>query len=69
VSCTAEVSEALAALPWVEPASITTDRKTRQVRFAVKDRKAFDPDAVTEVIAKKGFKGAKVLTGLAGPQS
>lgn len=68
MSCTAEVSEALATLPWVEPASITTDRKTRQVRFAVKDRKAFDPDAVAEAIARKGFKGARMLTGLAGPK-
>jgi hypothetical protein len=68
VSCTAEVSEALATLPWVEPATITTDRKSRQVRFAVKDRTAFDPGAVTEAIAGKGFKGARMLTGLAGPQ-
>lgn len=62
------MSEALATLPWVEPATITTDRKSRQVRFAVRDRKAFDPDAATEAIARKGFKGARMLTGLAGPQ-
>lgn len=68
MDCPAKVSEAVATLPWVEPASIVADRRIRQVRFAVSDPKQFDPAAVTDVIARKGYRGARLLTGLAAPE-
>jgi len=61
-SCAQEVTEGLALLPWVDAESIQPDRKARQVRFRVKDRAAFDMEAVKETIARKGFKDVKLLT-------
>ncbi len=62
-TCPGRVREALAGLPWVVPASITPDRATRQVRFAVADRAAFDLAAVQDAIGRKGFKGVTLLAG------
>jgi copper chaperone CopZ len=62
-SCTEHVTEGLAMLPWVDKHSIHADRQLRQVRFTVKDRAAFDLDAVRETIARKGYKGVTLLTG------
>jgi copper chaperone CopZ len=62
-SCPQKVAEGLALLPWVDTESIHPDRKLKQVRFRVKEKAAFDADAVKETIARKGFKGVLVLTG------
>ena len=57
------MSAALATLPWVESQTIAADRKTRQVKFTVKERAEFDPEKVKEVISKHGYSGAAVLKG------
>jgi hypothetical protein len=57
------VSEALATLPWVEPSSIQADRRTRQAKFTVKDRTAFDMAAVQEVIHRAGYRRTHLLKG------
>lgn len=57
------MSEAVATLPWVESSSIRADRKTRQVRFTIKSRSAFNPQAVIDVIAKHGYRRARHLAG------
>jgi hypothetical protein len=58
------VRAALATLPWVEPDSIQPDRGLRQVKFAVKDRKQFDFEAIKSALAEKGYdEGTKILTG------
>jgi len=62
-TCPQKVAEGLALLPWVDAESIHPDRKLKQVRFRVKDRAAFDPEAVKETIARKGFKVALILAG------
>ena len=54
---------ALATLPWVETDSIKADKDVMQVRFAVSDPKQYDEAAIIEVIKKKGYDGAKRLTG------
>ena len=61
-SCPEKVSEGLALLPWVDADSIQADRKLKQVRFRVKDRAAFDGEAVKETVARKGFKNVQILT-------
>src|SRR5207237_725801 len=62
-SCPVKVAEGLAMLPWVDAESIQPDRKSKQVRFRVKDRAAFDIEAVKETIARKGFKNVQLLAG------
>ena len=57
------MSDALAALPWVEPDSIQPSREKRQVRFTVKDRSKFDLDEAEKALAKAGYAGNKLLTG------
>jgi hypothetical protein len=61
------VAEALAALPWVEARTIYADRATRQVRFAVHDRAAFDEAAVVDVVRRAGYRGARRLVGPTDP--
>lgn len=34
-----------------------------QVKFAVKDPKSYDDMAIVEVLKKKGYSGAKKMTG------
>jgi hypothetical protein len=60
------VAEALATLPWVEPDSIRPDPKARQVRFTVRDRPAFDMEALRAATAKKGYSKVTLLTGPTG---
>lgn len=60
-SCPGKVAEGLALLPWVDAESIQPDRKKQQVRFRVKDKAAFDPDAVKDTVSRKGFKGVQIL--------
>lgn len=57
------MADALATLPWVEKDRIQADRKTRQVKFTVTDRAAFDPAAVRDVIKRKGYSRTEVLKG------
>jgi hypothetical protein len=57
------VARTLAALPWVEPETIAASRKTRQVKFTVKDRAAFDPEEVKKTIRAAGYPRAAVLAG------
>jgi hypothetical protein len=49
------VRKALGTLPWVEQASVVTDVPTREVRFNLKDRKAFDEKALVETLKEQRF--------------
>ena len=62
-SCPQKVAEGLALLPWVDSDSVQPDRKLKQVRFRVKDRSAFDVEALKDVISRKGFKDVQILAG------
>ena len=44
--CPVSVSEALAALTWIDSATIQTDGKLRQVKFAVTDPARFDLEEI-----------------------
>jgi hypothetical protein len=57
------VSKALTTLPWVEAETIQADRKTRQVKFTVKDRTKFNMDEVTQALGDRYGDGVRVLTG------
>ncbi|HME90506.1 MAG TPA: hypothetical protein VKE49_03730 [Myxococcaceae bacterium] len=52
--------KALATLPWVEQASIQTDVNTREVRFNLTDKKAFDAEAVKAALKEQSFPAAEV---------
>jgi hypothetical protein len=49
------VRKALGTLPWVEQASVVTDVPTREVRFNLKDKGAFDEEAVKKALAEQRF--------------
>ena len=55
--------DALTTLPWVEPDSIVTEAKTRQVKFTLKDRKAFDEEAVRTTLGTRYARRLKLLAG------
>jgi hypothetical protein len=57
------VRQSLTTLPWVEPDSIVTEPKTRQVRFTLKDRNAFDEEAVKTALGTRYARRLKLLTG------
>ncbi len=57
------MSRLLATLPCVEPDTIKTDAKKLQVRFAVKDRAAFNLDDVKRVLTGRYSGGVQVLSG------
>ena len=57
------MSDALAALPWVEPDSIKPSREKRQVRFTVTDRSKFSHDEAEKALSKAGYGGSTLLTG------
>jgi hypothetical protein len=57
------VRYALEELPWVEEGSVEADIRRQRVRFAVKDKKAFDLKQVRQVIGKAGFRVGDVLAG------
>jgi hypothetical protein len=59
------VRKALATLPWVEHDSVQTLIPTREVRFNLKDKGAFNPEAVKEALRAQGFKEATLT---AAPQ-
>ena len=54
--------DALATLPWVEADSIQADRRTRQVKFTVRDRGQFDFDTIATTLSKAGYPRATLLT-------
>jgi hypothetical protein len=49
------VHKALETLPWVEQASVVTEVPTREVRFNLKDKTAFDEEAVKKALAEQKF--------------
>jgi hypothetical protein len=54
------VRKALGTLPWVEQASIQTDVGRREVRFDLKDKTAFNQDAVKSALKTEGFPVVEV---------
>ncbi len=52
--------KALATLPWVGQDSIQTIIDTREVRFDLKDKNAFNAEAVKAALKEKGFKEVTV---------
>jgi hypothetical protein len=56
------VRKALETLPWVEHQSIWTDIPTREVRFNLKDKKAFNEAEVKKALATKNFNKVTVKT-------
>ena len=51
---------ALATLPWVEHKSIQTDIPSREVRFDLNDKKAFNAEEVKKALNDKKFKEVNV---------
>jgi hypothetical protein len=49
------VRTALGTLPWVEQDSIVTDVDQREVRFNLKDKKAFNEEAVRTALKAQNF--------------
>ncbi len=47
--------KALATLPWVEQASVQTNVDTREVRFNLKDRGAFNESEVKKALQDQNF--------------
>jgi hypothetical protein len=54
------VRNALGTLPWVEQATIQTDVKSREVRFNLKDKGAFNEAEVKTALQGQGFKEVTV---------
>jgi hypothetical protein len=54
------VRSALGTLPWVEQATIQTDIPTREVRFNLKDKKAFNEEEVRKALVDQRFKEVTV---------
>jgi hypothetical protein len=57
------VRYALEELPWVEEGSVEADVRRQRVRFAIKDRGAFNIEQVKRVIGKAGFRVGEVIDG------
>ena len=55
--------KALGTLPWVEQATIQTDVAKREVRFNLKEKGAFNVDAVKKALKGQGFAKAEVKSG------
>jgi hypothetical protein len=56
------VHKALDTLRFVEQKSIYTDVGTREVRFNLSDKKAFNEDDVRKALKDQGFKEVNVKT-------
>jgi hypothetical protein len=63
------VRKALGTLPWVEHASIQTDVNRREVRFNLKEKQAFDANAVMTALKSAGFPVATAVATEAAPQT
>ncbi len=57
------MSAALTTLPWVEPDTIATDGKKRQVKFTVKDRAKFNMEEIKRALGPRYDDGVKILAG------
>jgi hypothetical protein len=57
------VRKALGTLPWVEQASIQTDVDRREVRFNLKDKSAFNLDAVKTALKGQRFSEVELKSG------
>jgi hypothetical protein len=57
------VRKALATLPWVEQESIQMDFKTRELRFALKDRSQFNEAEVKSALLAQAFPGVELKSG------
>jgi hypothetical protein len=56
------VRAALATLPWVEQKTIQTDIPTREVRFNLTDKKAWNEAEVKAALNAKSFSKVTVTT-------
>jgi hypothetical protein len=56
------VRKALATLPWVEQDSVEANVSRHEVRFNLKDKKAFDEAAVQEALKGQRFPEVTVKT-------
>jgi hypothetical protein len=56
------VRKALGTLPWVEQASIQTDVDKREVRFNLRDRKAFNEQELRQALQDQRFPEMTVKT-------
>ena len=52
--------KALATLPWVEQGSIETNVNTREVRFNLTDKAAWDEEKVKKALNDKNFPEVRV---------
>lgn len=52
--------KALGTLPWVEAATIQTDVDKREVRFNLRDKGAFNAEAVKHALKGQGFASSQV---------
>ena len=52
--------KALATLPWVEQGSIETNVNTREVRFNLKDKAAWDEEKVKNALNDQSFPVVRV---------
>lgn len=52
--------QALATLPWVEQDSIQTDVAKHEVRFKLKDKKAYNEEALKKALKAKDFSEVTV---------
>ncbi len=53
MSCPTKVRSALVTVPWVVKESITTNRNTETVRFAVSSKEKFSLDELKQVVTAK----------------
>jgi hypothetical protein len=56
------VHKALATLPWVEQGTIQTDVGTREVRFNLKDKKAWNEEELKAALKAQRFSEVTVKT-------
>jgi hypothetical protein len=54
------VRKALGTLPWVEHDNIETEIKSREVRFNLKDKKAWNEEELKKAFTAQGFKEVTV---------
>lgn len=62
-TCPVSVSEALTTLSWIDTATIQTDGKRRQVKFAVTDLGRFDLEEIARALGPRYSYGMKLLAG------
>ena len=55
--------KALGTLPWVEQDSVQTDVDSREVRFNLGDKRAFNEEEVKKALKAQGFRDVTVKSG------